>query len=164
MKKIIAVFLVLAMLFAFGGCAKGNPALQGDHKCTLEIRCDTILDNMDKMNKEKLDLVPEDGIILAETTAYFNEGETVFDVFRRTLREKNIHFEYVDASAYSSTYIEGIGNIYEFDCGAQSGWMYSVNGIFPGLGCSSYTLTEGDKIVFSYTCNMGADIGGEYES
>jgi hypothetical protein len=77
------------------------------------------------------------------------------------LREEKIHFEYVDASAYDSVYIEGIGNLYEFDCGPQSGWMYSVNDIHPGLGCSAYTLADGDVIQFLYTCDMGADIGAE---
>ena len=30
-------------------------------------------------------------------------------------------------------YIEGIGNLYEFDCGSVSGWMYRVNGEFPKI-------------------------------
>ncbi len=40
---------------------------------------------------------------------------------------------------YNSYYVEGIGNLYEFDCGKESGWMYKVNGRFPNYGCSSYT-------------------------
>jgi hypothetical protein len=39
--------------------------------------------------------------------------------------------------------------------------MYSVNGTYPGLGCSGYTLADGDVIVFSYTLNLGADLGAE---
>ena len=69
----------------------------------------------------------------------------------------------MDASAYDSVYIEGIGNIYEFDCGPQSGWMFSVNGIYPGLGCSAYTLADDDVILFNYTCDLGADLGADYE-
>ena len=129
--------------------------------CTLEIRCDTLLKNLDKLSSGKAALVPEDGTLLAKTTVTFEAGETVFDVFRRCLREKNIHFEYVDAKAYGSTYIEGIGNLYEFDCGEQSGWLYFVNGISPGLGCSGYTVENGDEIVFAYTCDFGADLGVE---
>ena len=34
---------------------------------------------------------------------------------------------------YNSYYVEGIGNLYEFDCGSESGWMYKVNGWFPQL-------------------------------
>lgn len=129
--------------------------------CTLEIRCDTLLKNLDKLSPGKADLVPEDGILLEKTTVSFESGDSVFDVLRRCLREQNVHFEYVDAKAYGSIYIEGIGNLYEFDCGEQSGWLYFVNGISPGLGCSGYTVANGDEIVFAYTCDMGADLGVE---
>ena len=129
--------------------------------CTLEIRCDTLLKNLDKLSSGKAELVPEDGILLEKTTVSFESGDSVFDVLRRCLREQNVHFEYVDAKAYGSTYIEGIGNLYEFDCGEQSGWLYFVNGISPGLGCSGYTVANGDEIVFAYTCDMGADLGVE---
>lgn len=129
--------------------------------CTLEIRCDTLLKNLDKLSSGKAALVPEDGTLLAKTTVTFEPGESVFDVFSRCLRAQKLHFEYVDAKAYGSTYIEGIGNLYEFDCGEESGWLYFVNGISPGLGCSGYTVADGDEIVFAYTCDMGADLGVE---
>jgi len=120
-----------------------------------------LLGKLDQMAPEKAALVPENGILLETVELEFNGGESVFDVFRKVLREEKLHFEYVDASAYDSVYIEGIGNIYEFDCGPQSGWMYSVNGVHPGLGCSAYTLADGDVIIFSYTCDLGADLGAE---
>ena len=89
------------------------------------------------------------------------EDVRVFDVLSRVLREKQLHFEYVDARAYGSAYIEGIGNLYEFDCGDQSGWLFFVNGISPGLGCTAYAVENGDEILFAYTCDMGADLGVE---
>ena len=131
------------------------------NSCTLEIRCDTLLENLDKLSPGKTELVPQDGILLEKTTVTFEPGESVLDLFSRCLREEKLHFEYVDARAYGSTYIEGIGNLYEFDCGEQSGWLYFVNGISPGLGCSGYTVADGDEIVFAYTCDMGVDLGVE---
>ena len=169
MKRIVKVMILVFVLSMLCGCGKANTAkvadTNGDGKltCTLEIRCDTLLTQLDKVPAEKVNLVPEDGVILAVTEVEFNSGDSVFDVFRQVLREEKIHFEYVDASAYDSVYIEGIGNIYEFDCGPQSGWMFSVNDVYPGLGCSSYTLADGDVIVFSYTCDLGADLGADYE-
>lgn len=164
--KLIARIGVLILVFALlCGCGKSSNTeiedTNGDGRitCTLEIRCDTLLDKQDKLTAEKAALVPPDGVILPVTEVEFTGGESVFDVFRRVLRDEKIHFEYVDASAYDSVYIEGIGNLYEFDCGPQSGWMFSVNGINPGLGCSAYTLADGDVIVFSYTSDMGTDIG-----
>ena len=167
MKRIVKVLTMILALLMLCGCGKTNTAdvadTNGDGKltCTLEVRCDTLLGKLDQMTPEKAALVPENGILLETVELEFNGGESVFDVFRKVLREEKIHFEYVDASAYDSVYIEGIGNIYEFDCGPQSGWMYSVNGVYPGLGCSTYTLADGDVIVFSYTCDLGADLGAE---
>ena len=61
---------------------------------------------------------------------------------------------------YNSYYIEGLNHLYEFDCGPESGWMYKVNDWFPNYGCSAYSLKNGDKIVWCYTCNgLGADVG-----
>lgn len=169
MKRILKLTILLFVLTMF--CACGNSKAtqvddsNGDGKltCTLEIRCDNLIPNLDRMTAEKAALVPENGILLETTEVEFSAGQSVFDVFRKLLREEKIHFEYVDASAYDSVYIEGIGNIYEFDCGPQSGWMYSVNGVYPGLGCSAYTLADGDVIVFNYTCDLGADLGADYE-
>lgn len=167
MKRIVKVLTVILALRMLCGCGKTNTAdvadTNGDGKltCTLEVRCDMLLGKLDQMAPEKAALVPENGILLETVELEFNGGESVFDVFRKVLREEKIHFEYVDASAYDSVYIEGIGNIYEFDCGPQSGWMFSVNDVYPGLGCSAYTLADGDVIVFSYTCDLGADLGAE---
>lgn len=169
MKRIVKVMILVLVLSMLCGCGKANTAkvadTNGDGKltCTLEVRCDTLLGKLDQMTPEKAALVPENGILLETVELEFNGGESVFDVFRKVLREEKIHFEYVDASAYDSVYIEGIGNIYEFDCGPQSGWMFSVNDVYPGLGCSAYTLADGDVIVFHYTCDLGADLGADYE-
>ena len=53
-------------------------------------------------------------------------------------------------AVYNSAYIEGIGNLYEFDCGERSGWKYSVNGEVPRVGCSGVKVKPSDKIVFFY--------------
>lgn len=129
--------------------------------CTISISCAVLLNNADLLPEEKCELVPASGCILAPTAVTFSEGESVFDVLKRTLAKYGIHMEFVDTPAYNSAYIEGIGNIYEFDAGALSGWMYRVNGSFPNYGCSRYILQKGDVIEWLYTCDLGADIGGK---
>ena len=167
MKRFLKFSILVMILLLLCGCGKSGGAEVADTNgdgvltCTLEVRCDTLLGNLDKLTDGKAALVPEDGTLLPVTEVEFTGGNSVFDVFRQTLKSEKIHFEYVDASAYDSIYIEGIGNLYEFDCGPQSGWMYSVNGVYPGLGCSGYTLADGDVIVFSYTLDLGADLGAE---
>jgi hypothetical protein len=127
--------------------------------CTLSISCTTILDHMDRFDQAKLEVLPKDGIIYKTKKIVFYEGENVFDVLLRETRENKIHMEFVDTPIYNSNYIEGINNIYEFDCGELSGWMYKVNGWFPNYGCSRYQLQDGDNIEWVYTCDLGKDVG-----
>lgn len=130
------------------------------YTCTISISCATILDNLDWLNPEKTELVPEAGVILPAQTVTFYEGESVFNVLQRTCKQNSIHMEFSNTPMYNSAYIEGIHNLYEFDCGEGSGWMYKVNGWFPNYGCSRYQLQNGDVIEWVYTCNRGDDVGG----
>lgn len=128
--------------------------------CTIAIYCDTILHNMDSLSPGKAEFVPGDGVILYPVTVDFYEGETVFDVLKRVCDIVGIPLEYSWTPLYDSYYVEGIHQLYEFDCGFESGWMYKVNGWFPNYGCSSYFLKDGDVIVWAYTCKgLGSDLG-----
>ena len=135
-----------------------------EYTCFLSVRCDTILNNMSWLDPEKIELVPADGIIFAEREVHFYEGESVFDVLLREMKQNKIHMEYESTPIYNSAYIEGIANLYEFDCGELSGWMYKVNGWFPNYGCSRYQLMPGDRVEWVYTCDLGADVGGSYST
>ena len=126
---------------------------------TLTVRCDMILDNMNLLDKEKHELVPEDGVIFPTTTVTVYEGESVFNVLQREMRRAGIHMTFRNTPIYNSAYIEAINNLYEFDVGELSGWMYKVNGWFPNYGCSRYKLQPGDEIEWLYTCDLGRDLG-----
>jgi hypothetical protein len=132
------------------------------YTCTFSIECSTILNNLDMLETEKLEMVPFNGVILNEITVVFYEGESVFDVLQRVCKENKIHMEASWTPMYNSAYIEGIHNLYEFDCGALSGWMYRVNGWYPNYGCSRYQLQDGDVVEWRFTCDLGNDIGGGY--
>ena len=129
------------------------------YTCTFSIECSTILNNLDQLDPDKLECVPSNGVILAKTTVTFYEGESVFDVLQRLCKEKGIHMESSWTPIYNSAYIEGIHNLYEFDCGELSGWMYRVNGWYPNYGCSRYQLKDGDVVEWRYTCDLGNDVG-----
>ena len=129
--------------------------------CTLSVRCDTISDNIANLNPEKMELVPNNGIIFPATVVTFYEGESVINILQREMKRAKIHMEFVNVPIYNSAYIEGINNLYEFDCGNLSGWMYKVNDWFPNYGCSRYILQDGDVIEWMYTCDLGRDVGGE---
>lgn len=129
------------------------------YTCTFSIECSTILNNLDQLDPDKLECVPSNGVILAKTTVTFYEGESVFDVLQRLCKEKGIHMESSWTPIYNSAYIEGIHNLYEFDCGELSGWMYRVNGWYPNYGCSRYQLKQDDVVEWRYTCDLGEDVG-----
>ncbi len=115
---------------------------------TLSITCHTIKD-------KNSDIVPKNGIILAETTVNIMEGATVYDVLSALCMKNNIN---CDTKLSGTTYVQGINNIYERDFGNLSGWMYFVNAVAPNVDCGSYKLKAGDIIEWKYTTNMGDDL------
>lgn len=131
--------------------------------CVLVVECSTILDHMEALPKEKQTLVPEDGVIFAKQEVPFYEGETVFDVLKREMIENKIHLEFAWTPLYDSHYVEGIANLYEFDCGSLSGWTYKVNDWSPNYGASRYLVSQGDVIGWHYTCDLGKDLGSDME-
>ena len=123
---------------------------------TIAISCKTAINN--GLNKKPgFSHLPSNGIILQNMKVEFNEGDTVFDILVKVTRKKGIHMEYRGSG--SNTYIEGINNLYEFDGGSNSGWMYNVNGVYPNYGVGAYKVKSSDVIKFNYTCNLGADLG-----
>lgn len=135
---------------------------QKTYTCTFSIECSTILNNLQDLDPDKRELVPSNGVILEPVAVTFYEGESVFDVLKRVCRENNIHMESSWTPVYNSAYIEGIHNLYEFDCGSLSGWMYRVNGWYPNYGCSRYQLADGENVEWRYTCDLGKDVGCDW--
>lgn len=127
-------------------------------QCTIYISCTTVLSHMDNLKAGKEAIVPKNGWMLGTVSVELQEGDTVFDVLQRVTKQYGIALEFSVSPIYNTAYIEGIGNLYERDCGTGSGWLYAVNGSFPSVGCSDYALSDGDSIAWLYTCEMGADI------
>ena len=133
-----------------------NEETPKNNTCTISISCKTAINN-GVNKKDGFKHLPSNGVILGETTVEFNEGDTVYEVLQKVVLSKKIHMEYTGTG--SSIYIEGIDNLYEFDGGRYSGWMYSVNGWYPNYGCGAYKVKAGDVIQWNYTCDLGKDLG-----
>ena len=140
-----------------------QPDAPQESVCTLSISCATLLDKFDTLPASVSELVPADGWILAPVQEEFESGESVLDILLRVTQREGIHLEYAGTATGNSAYLEGIGNIYEFDAGELSGWMYSVNGTFPNFGCGQYFPQPGDEIRLVYTCDLGTDVGDHYQ-
>ena len=127
--------------------------------CTISISCAAALQS--NQLPDAVRAVPlENGQILGPVTIELEPGDTVWTVLQRVTRSHGVALEAQWTPAYGTDYVQGIGQLYEFDCGQGSGWIYSVNGAFPSEGCSSYPLQPGDVIRWLYTCDRGHDIGG----
>jgi len=68
--------------------------------------------------------------------------------------------EYRGAGGVGGAYVAGINQLYEYSCGALSGWLFRVNGGTPGHGSGKYELQDGDVIEWLYSCDLGRDITG----
>ena len=123
------------------------------------ISCANALNHPGDLDEEIMEILPADGWLLKPEQFEFTEGESVYDLMVRVCRERKIHFDTTFTPIYNSAYVKGIGNLYEFDCGENSGWMYRVNDWFPNYGVSRYVLKNGDTVSFLYSCDGGFDVG-----
>ncbi len=127
---------------------------------TMTIRCDTAVAKGMSTEAKWAGIVPPSGVILPVTTFTIEPGETAFSVLQRASKQYMFQMEY--SGTNGSQYVEGINNLYEFDGGRWSGWMYCVNDWYPNYGCGQYALKNGDVIEWNYTCDLGKDLGQEW--
>jgi hypothetical protein len=100
------------------------------------------------------------GTVLRPVTVEIEDGDTVLDVLISVTRDQGIPMSFRGGTG-ANAYVEGINNLFEFDRGPGSGWMYRVNGIFPNRGAGVIPLYDGDRIEWLYTVDLGEDIGAE---
>lgn len=130
----------------------------GGIHCYVSIDCENILSHMSQLKESKKEYVPKDGIILKKTKVAVKPDTSAYDVLYQVCRDRNIHLEAAYTPMYGTYYVEGIHQLYEFDCGDLSGWNYTVNGRQPNRGCSKYQVQEGDVIAWRFTCDRGKDL------
>ena len=91
------------------------------------------------------------GVILDLKAVKVFANETLMDLMSRIFGDRIV--------IRNGNYIVSIDGQAELDRGKGSGWMYSVNGVFPNVGANSYILKSGDIVKWLYTENLGADVG-----
>lgn len=107
-------------------------------------------------------VISEDEIPLPPTEMTVKEDDTVLEALIRVTKEKTIQMDYRGGRG-ATAYVEGIDNVYEFDRGSGSGWMYRVNGIFPDRGAGVVQLLPGDRVEWLYTTDLGKDLGADLQ-
>lgn len=155
-RSAVILAFIVALMVGMAGCQKGaenaadntmeNTAEGSATKASMTITCAGVLDEMDKVAANKKQYIPQDGIILVKENVEIQDGETVFAFLQKLCKENDIQMSYAEGLVY----VTSIGNLNEKDCGAESGWMYKVNGESPSVGVEQYTLKDGDKVEFYY--------------
>ena len=102
-------------------------------------------------------ILGDEETILAPTAVAWEEGDTAYTVLKRAAQAQNISVEVSGSSR--KVYVQGINDLYEFDKGATSGWLYQVNDAFPSKSASNYAVEAGDVVNWVYTLDMGKDVG-----
>ncbi|MCG8538947.1 MAG: S-layer homology domain-containing protein [Clostridia bacterium] len=97
-----------------------------------------------------------EGVILSKTQVEIEEDDTVIDVLERVLEDKGIEYK------IKNGYVKSIDGQAEFDIGAKSGWMFSINDEFPEIGAVNVEVDDEDYIKWLYTKNLGEDVGAIY--
>jgi hypothetical protein len=119
--------------------------------CSISVDCSRALE-YEGIESEISAILPQDGQIIPYTEVEITENMSAYDVLLQAASKNNIAID------GDSSYVSGINGLSEFDCGALSGWMYSVNGDFPNVPMNEYTVSENDEIKLMYTCDMGNDL------
>lgn len=101
-------------------------------------------------SKAYLTVTGPSGTLKSRTGVNWYRGMTALSL----LQQSGLSISY-DSSA---TYVQGINGIEEFDYGAKSGWLYSVNGVTPPVTAANrYSIDADDEVVWYYTKDFTKD-------
>ncbi len=91
---------------------------------------------------------PNDIIILDSTTVPITEGDSVYTVLEKTLKEKGIPL--TTTGSKNNIYVSGIDKYFEFDFGPNSGFVYTVDNNSPSYSSSKYLLKGYENVTWRY--------------
>lgn len=100
------------------------------------------------------------GVLVPEMTIKLDRETSVFEASVEAFKKAKVQYDY--AGVGKKVYMKAIDNLYQYEKGAQSGWLYKVNGEVPSEGPGMYMLKANDRVEWVYTTNLGKDIGADY--
>lgn len=89
-------------------------------------------------------------VLIDTTVDSLEAGTTVFGLFRKALAQQGYTYQSVGSYVKSVTDADG-NTLSEGDSGANSGWIYTVNGKLPSIYMNGYSLKEDDEVVVRFT-------------
>lgn len=88
------------------------------------------------------------GMVLQDVQIAYEEGDTAYDVLVKACEEADL--DIVTGTSAYGVYVEGIGGLSAFDCGDESGWLYSVNKEMASVSVDAYVVQDGDVLEWRY--------------
>lgn len=84
------------------------------------------------------------GNTIMSGTLTVDKGASVYTVLTQLASQNGL------SVSGTKIYVKGIGDLFEKQHGSLSGWMYSVNGVYPNKSCGYYYLDNNDSVVWRY--------------
>lgn len=84
------------------------------------------------------------GNTMISGTLTVDKGTSVYTVLTQLASQNGL------SVSGTKIYVKGIGDLFEKQHGSLSGWMYSVNGVYPNKSCGYYCLDNNDSVVWRY--------------
>lgn len=85
-----------------------------------------------------------------------SQGATVADALAKAASTADVTVSGLE-TGYIKSMTKGGVTLAEFDKGPNSGWLYQVNGAAPGVPFNSYTLKDGDSVLWYYAADWTQD-------
>ncbi len=159
------IILVFILIFSLSSCTgfesveeynKRNTTKKSNITATVSIDCKDVLKNIKTLDKAVKKIIPKNAYFLKNYKASVEKGDTAYSLILKVAKNNNIQIDCLSPqeSSYNTAYVKGIGNLYEKDCGKNSGWIFYVNGVSSQVGCSDYYVKDKDVIEFTYICDI----------
>lgn len=121
---------------------------QSQQKAAAASQRKTTQTTPQQVNQITISIKGVNGVILAPTNVKIEANETVFSATVKQLKKSGIQYDFTGSGA--TAYMQGINNLYEFDYGPASGWIFKKNGVSPGKSSGSISVKNGDRIEWYY--------------
>lgn len=157
--SIVFTALTLCLCLSLFGCAKSTGTLQNVGSATVygqtsaaKTAAKSIMLTIDGRKGD-------DGIVANGKKVTIKAGSTVYAVLKSYCAGHKILI--ASQKTGNGMYVSAIDGIAQFDFGSGSGWIYSVNGVFPQKDCNSYKLKGGEKVRWVFTTDLGKSEGAK---
>ena len=159
-KRIVSLFLALVMALSLIPTTVWAEVAEGSESSLGSVH--VIVENTTYTEVESTDLKGT----LVDTDVTLTADATMMSCVDSALRAAGYTAVGAD-KGYISEITKGDAALGQFDGSQGGGWMGTLNDWFTNRGFKEFTvadgtLANGDQIRVMYTCNLGADIGGNW--